>query len=96
MIMFRLAGDDSHPQLQVFGMGFATIRAVQVVQSLESSTMAMYDILESLENMPSTSSIYPILSYPIYQTIYLSIYLPIYLSSYLPIFLSIYLSNLSI
>ena len=78
MIMFRLAGDDSHPQLQVFGMGFATIRAVQVIQSLQSSTMAMYDILESLENMPSTSSIYPILSYPIlsypiYQSIYLSI-----------------------
>ena len=93
MIMFRLAGDDSHPQLQVFGMGFATIRAVQVVQSLESSTMAMYDILESLENMPSTSSIYPILSY---LSNYLSIYLPIYLSSYLPIYLSIYLSNLSI
>ena len=96
--MFRLAGDDSHPQLQVFGMGFATIRAVQVVQSLESSTMAMYDILESLENMPSTSSIYPILSY---LSNYLSIYLSTYLSIYLAIYLSlsiylIYLSNLSI
>ena len=89
MIMFRLAGDDSHPQLQVFGMGFATIRAVQVVQSLESSTMAMYDILESLENMPSTSSIYPILSY---LSNYLSIYLSTYLSIYLAIYLSTYLS----
>ena len=77
---YRLTGDDSHPQLQVSGMGFATIGAVQVVQSLESSTMAMYDILESLENMPSTSSIYPFLSYLILSTklfIYLSIYLSI-------------------